>query len=191
MNLTKMLERARRLGKDTPCTWYRLAKELGVSHARLWRWRNGSIPDNNGALALARVLHMPLADVVRYLEEDRALKHKDKKTAAAWTAQLPRLLPSVAIASASVMALAGALTDGTTTAAARIAALPAIHYAHYRSEGPRRGFSVTRRATHAIQLAAPHSSVRLPWNERASFISAFSWAAWRLIAATSRSLRCV
>jgi hypothetical protein len=79
---------------------------------------------------LAAQLKMPLQDVIGYLEEDRAKKLKDAEATATWSARLPRLLPSFAIAAAGlVAATSGALNDGASMTASQIAALPAIHYA--------------------------------------------------------------
>jgi hypothetical protein len=126
MNLTALLERAR--AQCEPKTWYRLAKELRVSQARIWKWRKGHLPDNAGAAALAAFLKMPLLDVISYIEEDRANLANQHELASMWSAKLPRLLPSVATATVTaLLTVQGALTDGAQSTAHALNALDPVY----------------------------------------------------------------
>jgi transcriptional regulator with XRE-family HTH domain len=94
-NTTDLLDKAKKL--CTPQTDYRLAKTLKVSVARMSNWRRGKAhPDALACMALARHLGMEFADVLAYVEEDRARAPEAKLQ---WAAVLPRLLPSIAIGS--------------------------------------------------------------------------------------------
>jgi DNA-binding XRE family transcriptional regulator len=119
-----------------PPTDYRLAKTLGVSPARLSNWRREkNKPDALACMKLAKVLGMEFADVLAYVEEDRARNIEAKQQ---WAAILPRLLPSIAIGS---FLLAGAqdliggkiYTPGkaTITAASKVSVDRTIHYAQF------------------------------------------------------------
>jgi hypothetical protein len=93
-NTLALLERAR-LQCDPP-TWYQVAKRTGIATQTLSRClnRNGSL-DNKGAFALAQLLDMQPADVIAYLEEDRA---KNDESREFWRRFLPRLLPAAGLA---------------------------------------------------------------------------------------------
>jgi hypothetical protein len=109
-NVIALLERARTL--CDPPSWYQLAKRTDIAEATLTRCRrhNGTLGDIN-AVKLAKFLGMDPATVMAYMAEDRA---QDDETRQFWTAQLPRLLPSVALASVALWAVGGTLTDGST-----------------------------------------------------------------------------
>jgi transcriptional regulator with XRE-family HTH domain len=119
-----------------PPTDYQLAKRLGMTPQRISNCRrSGGTLDNEAAWKLAKVLGMPITDVIAYMEEDRA---KTDKQRAFWSAQLPCLLPSIAIA-ATVLATVtgGSLIDGSGVVQSLIdneteawAVSLAIHYAH-------------------------------------------------------------
>lgn len=95
-NVPKLLDRAREL--CSPPTDYQLAKRLDVSPQRLSNWRRqDSGPDNEAAWKLAKMLGLPITDVIAYIEEDKA---RDPKKRAWWEAQLPRVLSAIAIAAA-------------------------------------------------------------------------------------------
>lgn len=107
-NTIKLLDRARDL--CSPATDYQLAKRLAVSTPRMSQWRRGkSTPDNEVAWKIAKILGMPITDVIAYFEEDRA---KNEQKREFWRQQLPRIHPSIAIAGAALGALVGTLIDG-------------------------------------------------------------------------------
>src|SRR5579871_1792453 len=104
-NTTRLLDRAVKL--CSPATDYQLAKRLGIANTTIARCRKrGGTLDNMAAWKLAKMLEMEPAQVIAYIEADRA---KDDNKRAFWTAQLPRALPSIAIASAGLLALGGSL----------------------------------------------------------------------------------
>ena len=131
-NTIALLDRARKL--CIPPTDYQLAKRLEVTPQRLSNWRRqSSVPDNQVAFRLAKLLEMPTTDVIAYFEEDKA---KDDKTREFWRCQLPRLLPSIAIAVTATLAgqggtLIDGLRDGTTAVPFNLSTQLAIHYAQY------------------------------------------------------------
>lgn len=107
-NTTKILDRARDM--CSPPTDYQLAKRLEVPRATVSNWRRGiNSPDNQAAWKLAKILGLPTTDVIAYFEADRA---RDPTKRAWWESQLPRALPSIAIASASLLAIWGTLIGG-------------------------------------------------------------------------------
>lgn len=73
--------------------------------------------DDKNAWKLATFLRMDAPTVMAYMAEDRA---RDAETKEFWRHKLPRLLPSVAIASAGLWALGGALTDGAQSATTQL-----------------------------------------------------------------------
>jgi hypothetical protein len=79
-----------------PPTWYQLAKVTGIKHQTLSRCvtQHKTLGDIN-AVKLGKFLGMDAATVMAYMAEDRA---QDAPTKAFWSAQLPRLLPSIAFA---------------------------------------------------------------------------------------------
>lgn len=108
-NVELLLERARKL--CDPPTWYQLAKRTGIAETTISRCRRrgGTLGDIN-AWKLAKILGMHAQDVIAYMAEDRA---QDAPTREYWRQQLPRLLPSIAIATAGItLAAVGALIDG-------------------------------------------------------------------------------
>ena len=124
-NVTALLERARKL--CDPPTWYQLAKRTGIADTTISRCmrRGGTLGDIN-AYKLAEILGMDAKDVMAYMAEDRA---QDERTKEFWRHQLPRLLPSFAIAVAASLSaqLGGSLNDGRG-----LVVLPPIHYAQLR-----------------------------------------------------------
>lgn len=131
-NTPLLLDKARKM--CVPPTDYQLAKRLDVSPQRLSNWRRqDSAPDNEAAWKLAKLLGMPVLDVIAYIEEDKA---KDDHKREFWRRQLPRPLPSIAIAGAGLLALGGTLIGGhhggaAAIAASNIAFLQPIYYAKY------------------------------------------------------------
>ncbi len=105
-NTQSLLERARQLCE--PPTWYQLAKRTGIKATTISRCmvQSKTLGDLN-AYKLAKLLQMDPKDVMAYMAEDRA---QDEATRTFWTHQLPRLLPSIAIA---VTALLSAELTGT------------------------------------------------------------------------------
>jgi hypothetical protein len=96
---------------------------------------HGKTLDDRNAIRLGKVLGMLPMDVIGYMQEDRAQSEEIKNF---WTNQLPRLLPSFAIAvTASLWAGQGALNDGqlsgTNAVPYNIATLRTIYYAHLGS----------------------------------------------------------
>jgi ABC-type Fe3+ transport system permease subunit len=130
-NTEKLLDKARRLCK--PDTWYALAKRLGISQQRLsnCRTRHATL-NNEAAFKLAALLRMPVADVIAYMEEDRAKAADDEERATFWSHQLPRVLPAIAIGTALLLAVPGDLIAGPTKLTSNITTLLAIHYANFR-----------------------------------------------------------
>lgn len=132
-NTIALLERARKL--CDPPTWYQLAKRTGINEATISRCRvHAKTLNNTNAYKLAHVLQMDPKDVMAYMEEDRA---KDETTRAFWSHQLPRLVPSIAIAVATSLAVSngGSLIAGTRALQqmskhAALQLLHPIHYAH-------------------------------------------------------------
>jgi len=112
-NTAKLLDKAREL--CVPATDYRLAKTLGVSAGRMSNWRRGKFPDNEAAFKLADLLGIPATEVIAYIEADRA---KTDQQRSFWSAHLSRALPSIAIASAGLLALGGSLIGGKAEATA-------------------------------------------------------------------------
>jgi len=113
-NTMRLLERARSL--CDPPTYYRLAKVTGISTPTLSRVKtHGKTLDNRAAFALAKHLGMSAADVIAYLEEDRAPTPELREF---WRHQLPRLLPAVTITAA----LIAATPSRTEAAAAQVTA---------------------------------------------------------------------
>lgn len=107
-NTEKLLDRAREL--CAPPTDYQLAKRLGISTSRLSNYRNRrSTPDNEVGFKIAKMLGIPTPEVIAYFEED---KTTDPKKLEFWRSQLPRVLPSIAIAFAALSATGGTLIDG-------------------------------------------------------------------------------
>jgi hypothetical protein len=110
-NVELLLERALKL--CDPQTWYQLAKRTGIAETTLSRCRRrgGTLGDIN-AWKLAKLLGMNAQDVMAYMAEDRA---HDQPTREYWKQQLPRLLPSIAIATAglTLAAVGGTLIAGT------------------------------------------------------------------------------
>lgn len=108
-NTQALLDKAVKL--CSPSTSYQLAKKLGVSTSRMSHWRNGrATPDNEVAFKLAKILRMPISDIIGYIEEDRATTPEKKEF---WRQQLPRVLPSIAIGTALLLGLGGNLIDGS------------------------------------------------------------------------------
>jgi hypothetical protein len=109
-NVIALLERARSM--VNPPTWYQLSKRTGIADTTISRCmrRGGTLGDIN-AVKLGKLLGMDAATVIAYMAADRA---KDEPTKQFWSAQLPRLLPSIAIATAGIGALAAgiSLIDG-------------------------------------------------------------------------------
>lgn len=109
-NTTAILDRARDL--CSPPTDYQLAKRLGTTPQRVSNWRRRtSSPDNEAAFKIAKLLGMPVTDVIAYFEMDRA-KDPDKRDF--WDQQLPRVLASLAIACAALWALGDSLSGADT-----------------------------------------------------------------------------
>jgi transcriptional regulator with XRE-family HTH domain len=134
-NTQKLLDRARSL--CTPASDYQLAKRLGISASRLSNYRNRrSTPDNEIAFKLAKMLGMAITEVIAYFEED---KTTDPEKLEFWRGQLPRVLPSIAIAVATLSATWGPLIDGergiTLKAAQTALACHVIHYANSGYDG--------------------------------------------------------
>lgn len=133
-NTLALLERARKM--CDPPTWYQLSKRTGIKEATISRIRlHGKTLGDINAWKLASFLRIDAKDVMAYGAEDRA---QDKQTREFWERQLPRLLPSFAIASACLWSLWGSLNDGThgglvNTALAEEQQLIAqpIHYANF------------------------------------------------------------
>ncbi len=124
-NTDVLLDKARKLCE--PQTDYALAKRLEVSTQRMSNWRNReSVPDNETAFRLAKILRMPATDVIAYFEEDKA---RTPQKRAFWTRQLPRVLSSIAIGAAVLHAAGGSLIDDAGAAISSAATSPAIHYA--------------------------------------------------------------
>jgi hypothetical protein len=73
---------------------------------------------------------MPVADVIAYMEEDRAKAADDEERATFWSHQLPRVLPAIAIGTALLLAVPGDLIAGPTKLTSNITTLLAIHYAN-------------------------------------------------------------
>jgi hypothetical protein len=93
-NTKALLERARALCE--PPSWYQLSKRTGIAPATLTRcMKHQGTLDNEAAWKLAQLLSMQPADVVAYMEEDRA---KSAKAKAWWRAKLPRLLSAAGFA---------------------------------------------------------------------------------------------
>jgi len=133
-NTEILLDKAKRL--CTPESDYELARRLEVTPQRLSNWRcQNSVPDNEVAFRLAKLLRMPVADVIGYFEEDKANTPKKK---AFWKNQLPRVLSSIAIGAALLHAAGGSLIDDAGAAVRRGAALPGIHYAKFKRRLRRR-----------------------------------------------------
>jgi len=130
-NTITLLDKAK--GLCSPQTDYELAKRLGISPQRISNCRRGKATlDNEAAFKLAKLLRLPATDVVAYFEEDRA---KDPHKKEFWRQQLPRVLPSIAIGTALLLAVGGTLIDGQPhgvgiTGAFNILLYPVIHYAH-------------------------------------------------------------
>lgn len=104
----KLLDRAREM--CSPTTDYQLAKRLRVSRSRLSQWRTGkTTPDNEVAWKIAKLLGLPITDVIAYFEKDRATTPAKR---AFWDAQLPRVLSALAIA----VALCSSATGGSLSA---------------------------------------------------------------------------
>ena len=108
----KLLDRALRM--CAPATDYQLAKRLGIKATTIYRCRNrGGTLDNMAAWKLAEMLQMEPAEVIAYMEADRA---KTDQQRSFWSAQLPRALPLIAIASVGLLTLGGSLIGGSTEA---------------------------------------------------------------------------
>jgi len=109
-NVVKLLDRARKM--CSPRTDYQVAKRLGIEPTTIYRCRHrGGTLDNMACWKLAKMLGLPITDVIAYMEEDRA---RDEKKKAFWRAQLPRILPPISIATAVICtAVIGALIGGT------------------------------------------------------------------------------
>ena len=129
-NTRALLERARLLCE--PPTWYQLAKRTGIKQQTISRCiaQEKTLGDVN-AYKLAKLLEMEVKDVMAYMAEDRA---QDADTKTFWTHQLPRLVPSIAIAVATTLAsvTGGSLIDGSRDWAKVQLTLPAIHYAQLK-----------------------------------------------------------
>jgi len=109
-NTLALLERGRKL--VDPPTWYQLAKRTGIKEQTISRCRvHGKTLNNINAYKLAKLLQMDPKDVMAYMEEDRA---KDEATREFWIHQLPRLIPSIAIATTAILSavVGGSLIDG-------------------------------------------------------------------------------
>ena len=133
VNTRALLERARKL--CDPPTWYQLAKRTGIAQQTISRCiAQGKTLGDINAYKLAQLLEMDVKDVMAYMAEDRA---QDENTKMFWSHQLPRLLPSFAIAVAASLAVSngGSLNDGARDCtekqgtAAQLT-LRAIHYAN-------------------------------------------------------------
>lgn len=114
-NVIALLERARALCE--PRTWYQLSKQTGIAETTISRCRRRGGTLMTKRLKLATFLRMDAPTVMAYMAEDRA---RDAETKEFWRHKLPRLLPSVAIASAGLWALGGALTDGAQSATTQL-----------------------------------------------------------------------
>lgn len=107
-NTTALLDKALKLCQ--PATHYRLAKTLGIKHTTISRcYLHGGTLDNEAAFRLAKMLRMPVADVIAYMEEDRARNDKKREF---WRQQLPRVLPAIATGTGLLLALGAALIAG-------------------------------------------------------------------------------
>jgi hypothetical protein len=130
-NTRALLERARLL--CDPPTWYQLAQRTGIKHQTLSRCvaHDKTLGDVN-AYKLAKILQMDPKDVMAYMAEDRA---QDEVTRTFWSHQLPRLLPSIAIAVTATLSagLTGTLIDGerygTNAVPFNISTAHAVYYA--------------------------------------------------------------
>jgi len=108
-NVDALLERARKM--CDPPTWYQLAKVTGIKHQTLSRCmvQKKTLGDIN-AVKLGQFLGIDAATVMAYMAEDRA---QDEATRKFWGTQLPRLVPSFAIALVAYSATTGvSLNDG-------------------------------------------------------------------------------
>ena len=112
-NTAALLERARKL--CNPPTWYQLSKRTGIKQQTLSRcMKHGKTLDDRNAIRLATLLGMLPIEVIGYMQEDRAPSEEIKTF---WTNQLPRLVPSIAIAvTASLTVATGSLIDGSRVA---------------------------------------------------------------------------
>jgi hypothetical protein len=113
-------------------TNYAVAKALRMSPANLDRVLKGkSGLGNEACFRAAKLLHLPVAEVIAYVEEDRA---KSAELREFWRLQLPRLLPSIAIAATALYvadpALIGGLEDGLRAFAAERQLDHAMYYAN-------------------------------------------------------------
>ena len=130
-NTLALLERARKL--CDPPTWYQLGKRTGIKEQTISRCRlHGKTLGDINAYKLAKLLQMDTKDVMAYMAEDRA---QDEITKSFWTDQLPRLLPSIAIAATALLSggaggsLIDGQRDGTNAVPFNISTLRPIHYA--------------------------------------------------------------
>lgn len=89
-----LLERAR--ARCNPPTWYRLAKELGVSTARMSNWTRGvHHPDIAAAWKIADFLGEDRTDVLAVI---MAETHRGAPQADFWERLTPRVLPAALVA---------------------------------------------------------------------------------------------
>lgn len=108
-NVDALLERARKM--CDPPTWYQLSKRTGIKATTLSRCivQRKTLGDIN-AVKLGQFLGMDAATIMAYMAEDRA---QDEATRKFWSHQLPRLVPSFAIALVAYSATTGvSLNDG-------------------------------------------------------------------------------
>jgi hypothetical protein len=124
-NVVLLLERGRELCE--PRTWYQLGKITGIAHTTISRCRRrgGTLGDVN-ALKLGDFIGIDGQTMMAYMAEDRAHEPEIKEF---WRARLPRLLPSIAIGTALLLAGKGNLIDGYGELTSNITTLPVIHYA--------------------------------------------------------------
>lgn len=92
--IQELLDRARQM--CSPPSWYRLAKNLKISHARLSNWTRGrNTPDPDACIKLADFLHADRTDVLALV---LAQRHKGAAQGDFWNRLTPRVLPAAIIA---------------------------------------------------------------------------------------------
>lgn len=108
-NTEAIIERVR--ARTDTGTNYAVSKALGMSQSNLARvLKGGSSLGNEACFRAAALLDMDPADVIAYVEEDRAPTPEKKEF---WRTRLPRVLPTVAAAALAIVGYkVGAGTDG-------------------------------------------------------------------------------